>query len=257
MSTRAGRVSSSRRRQARPKRAEAGETSGRTGLGTGAGARARARRGSSCAASSAPPGFSIAPRRRPPHSPQGRGRGTVWGYSGCSYLTPLGGHGVRSRSGTCRHAESESRAWGPGKIVSCRVGKSTTGAEPESWGALPEHEVRCQRFRGTVWSCGAESADSPSSPRALIGRRGAGPIPGTRAAFKATPPAPDPGTPRHPRCGGRLRPWALQRVAALRPHLLGRHATGTAAPFSARSAQSLLMLCHRVLAPFGRQFLRL
>lgn len=75
VSTRAGSVSSSRsRRQARPRRAEAREPSGAAGEGTGTGARAR--RSGSCAASSAPPGLSIAPRRLPPRSPEGRGRGT-------------------------------------------------------------------------------------------------------------------------------------------------------------------------------------
>lgn len=48
----------------------------------------------------------------------------------------------------------------------------------------------------------------PLRPRALIGRRGAGPKPRTRAALRAAPPAPAPGAQRRPRCGGRLRPSA-------------------------------------------------
>lgn len=63
VSTRAGSVSSSSSsRQARPRRAEAREPSGAAGPGASAGTGARVRRGGSCAASSALPGFSIAPR---------------------------------------------------------------------------------------------------------------------------------------------------------------------------------------------------
>lgn len=63
VSTRAGSVSSSSSsKQARLRRAAAREPSGAAGLGAGAGTGARARRGGSCAASSAPPSFSIAPQ---------------------------------------------------------------------------------------------------------------------------------------------------------------------------------------------------
>lgn len=94
-STRAGSVSSSssRRssRQARLRRAEAREPSAAAGRGAGTGARVR--RGESCAASSAPPGLSIALQGRPPRGPEGRGRGTGWGDSGCSYSPPWGAIG--------------------------------------------------------------------------------------------------------------------------------------------------------------------
>ena len=78
VSTRAGSVSSSssNRRQARLRRAEAREPSGAADLGADSGTGARTRRRGTCAASSAPPGLSIAPRRPPPRGPEGRGRGT-------------------------------------------------------------------------------------------------------------------------------------------------------------------------------------
>lgn len=98
VSTRAGSVSSrsSSSRQARLKRAEAREPSGAGGLSAGAERGARARQGESCAASSAPPCLSIAPRRPPPLGPEGRGCGTGWGSSGCAYSPPWGAIGSQS-----------------------------------------------------------------------------------------------------------------------------------------------------------------
>lgn len=70
-------------------------------------------------------------------------------------------------------------------------------------------------------------------PPALIGRRGAGPRPGTRAALWAAPPAPAPGASRRPRCGGRLRPSALCAAPRRAPTCLGGVRRSVRVPFRA------------------------
>lgn len=96
-------------------------------------------------------------------------------------------------------------------------------AELGIWGELPRQGCG---VRGSAARSGAADrvCGQPLRPRALIGRRGAGPKPQTRAALRAAPPAPAPGAPRRPRCGGRLRPSAplAPRRAPTCPGLTGR-----------------------------------
>lgn len=177
VSTRAGSVSSSSsRRQARPRRAEAGDTSGAAGLGAGTGTRAR--RGASCAASSAPCGLSIAPRRLRPCSPQGRGQA----LSELRQASPSSPHSV---------AMGTMGDWGPRGTWSPRaahwIPKSARVAGPGDTEPGVGGRVRCWWLQGAE-SGGGQSARTAPAAAALIGRSGAGP--GTRAAFRAAPPAP-------------------------------------------------------------------
>lgn len=80
-------------------------------------------------------------------------------------------------------------------------------AELGIWGTLPG--LRCGVTGSAARSGAADRVCRQLlRPRALIGRRGAGPRPGTRAALRTAPPAPARGAPQRPRCGGRLRPSA-------------------------------------------------
>lgn len=146
VSTRAGRVSSSSsNRQARPRRADAGDTSGAAGLG--AGTRMRARRGASCAASSAPRGLSIAPRRLPPRSPQGRGRAP----SGLPQASP---------SSPLRVAMGTVGDWGPRGTWSPAAGRAQSSQElPSCRARRPTRaEPGCRRLGCGVCGSGARSA---------------------------------------------------------------------------------------------------
>lgn len=179
MSTRAGRVrSSSSSRQARPRRVEAGDTSEGAGLNAGTGTRAR--RGASCAASSSPRSFSIAPRRLPPRSPQGRGRA----LSGLPQESPSSPH--RVAMGTMGDQEPQG-TWSPGAGRRVPKGAQVAGLRLTSAESGRGGRVRCQWLQGAECG-GAQSAQTAPAAAALIGRDGAGP--GTRAAFSRAPPAP-------------------------------------------------------------------
>lgn len=139
---------------------------------------------------------------------------------------PWGAIGLAGAWGTRGTWSPGAGAQGPGEGRRERRPEADDGARSSGSGA------RCPGagcgVRGSAARSGAAGrvCGQPLWPRALIGRRGAGPRPGTRAALRAAPPAPAPGAPGRPRCGGRLRPSALRRSPALRPHLLERFATG-------------------------------
>lgn len=163
MSTRAGRVrSSNNSRQARPKRAD---TSGAVDLGTGTGTRAR--RGASCAASSSPRKFSIAPRRLPPRSPQGRGRA----LSGLPQASPRSPHGVAMGTMGDRGPQG---MWSPG--AGRRVPKSAQAAGPRDGRALSRvWAVGCGvSGSGARSAAGARARGQPQRPQLSLDGAGRG-----------------------------------------------------------------------------------
>lgn len=207
MSTRAGSVSSrsSSSRQARLKRAEAREPSGAAGLSAGAGTGARARQGESCAASSAPPCLSIAPQGLPPLCPEGRGCGTGWGYSSCSYSPPWGAIGSPSAGDLGAPGLQEPGRRDPERVTGSGVRKPMMPRRARGLGCAA-------RARGAV-SGGprrgvglrAECADSPSGRGLSLDGTGRGRGRGhARPSGRLRPRSP--GAPLCPRCGGRLRP---------------------------------------------------
>lgn len=167
MSTRAGRVSSSNsRRQARLRRGEAGEPSGAAGLGAGAGTGARTRRGGSCAASSAPLGLSIAPRRLPPRGPGGGGvdGAPAAGTQAAPTSPPWGAIGLAGAWGTRGTWSPGTGAQGPGEGRRERRPEADDGARSSGSGARCPGAgcgVRCQGVGGAEWGCGQSVRTAP------------------------------------------------------------------------------------------------
>lgn len=104
-------------------------------------------------------------------------------------LTPLGGHRLAVGWGLRGTWAPGAGAQGPGEGHRERCPEADDAAPSAGTG------VRCscagRSVRGSAARSGAAGRvrGQPLRPRALIGRHGAGPRPGTRAALRAAPPA--------------------------------------------------------------------